>query len=80
MIGGTGYLARLTADGQGLLAPRELAQQIYDLALLREARCGTERISSRTGEGELGMGELNTARIRPGPHWLHATQTGLTQG
>jgi replicative DNA helicase len=30
------YLARLTADGQGLLAPRELAQQIYDLALLRE--------------------------------------------
>jgi replicative DNA helicase len=35
-VGGTGYLARLTADGQGLLAPRELAQQIYDLALLRE--------------------------------------------
>jgi replicative DNA helicase len=35
-LGGTGYLARLTADGQGLLAPRELAQQIYDLALLRE--------------------------------------------
>jgi replicative DNA helicase len=26
----------LTADGQGLLAPRELAEQIYDLALLRE--------------------------------------------
>ncbi|MXP26125.1 replicative DNA helicase [Altererythrobacter indicus] len=35
-LGGTGYLAKLTADGQGLLAPRELAQQIYDLALLRE--------------------------------------------
>lgn len=35
-LGGVGYLARLTADGQGLLAPRELAQQIYDLALLRE--------------------------------------------
>jgi replicative DNA helicase len=35
-LGGTGYLARQTADGQGLLAPRELAQQIYDLALLRE--------------------------------------------
>jgi replicative DNA helicase len=35
-LGGAGYLARLTADGQGLLAPRELAQQIYDLALLRE--------------------------------------------
>ncbi|MEO6093873.1 MAG: replicative DNA helicase [Novosphingobium sp.] len=35
-LGGVGYLARLTADGQGLLAPRELAGQIYDLALLRE--------------------------------------------
>src|SRR6187200_571706 len=35
-LGGTQYLARLTADGHGLLAPRELAQQIYDLALLRE--------------------------------------------
>ncbi|MCX7677534.1 MAG: replicative DNA helicase, partial [Alteraurantiacibacter sp.] len=35
-LGGTAYLMRLTADGQGLLAPRELAQQIYDLALLRE--------------------------------------------
>src|SRR5579871_1132288 len=35
-LGGANYLARLTADGQGLLAPRELAEQIYDLALLRE--------------------------------------------
>ncbi len=35
-LGGITYLARLTADGQGLLAPRELAEQIYDLALLRE--------------------------------------------
>lgn len=35
-LGGTAYLAQLTADGQGLLAPRQLAQQIYDLALLRE--------------------------------------------
>ncbi|MCB2066584.1 MAG: replicative DNA helicase, partial [Erythrobacter sp.] len=35
-LGGTAYLAQLTADGHGLLAPRELAQQIYDLALLRE--------------------------------------------
>ncbi len=35
-LGGVSYLARLTADGQGLLAPRELADQIYDLALLRE--------------------------------------------
>ncbi len=35
-LGGVAYLARLTADSQGLLAPRELAEQIYDLALLRE--------------------------------------------
>jgi replicative DNA helicase len=35
-LGGLNYLSRLTADGQGLLAPRELAEQIYDLALLRE--------------------------------------------
>src|SRR5690606_16911837 len=35
-LGGITYLAQLTADGQGLLAARELAQQIYDLALLRE--------------------------------------------
>ncbi len=35
-LGGTTYLARLTADPQGLLATRELAQQIYDLALLRQ--------------------------------------------
>ena len=35
-LGGITYLARLTADGQGLLAARELAEQIYDLALLRE--------------------------------------------
>ena len=35
-LGGTVYLAQLTADGQGLLSTRDLAQQIYDLALLRE--------------------------------------------
>jgi replicative DNA helicase len=27
---------KLTADGQGLIGPRDLAEQIYDLALLRE--------------------------------------------
>ena len=35
-LGGSTYLAKLTADGQGLLAARDLSQQIYDLALLRE--------------------------------------------
>ena len=46
-LGGTAYLARLTADGQGLLAPRELAQQIYDLALLRElVKVGRELVEN----------------------------------
>ncbi len=35
-LGGTTYLAQLTSDGQGLLAAAQLAEQIYDLALLRE--------------------------------------------
>ncbi|MDY7097094.1 MAG: replicative DNA helicase [Pseudomonadota bacterium] len=35
-LGGPNYLMKLTANGSGLLAPYELAQQIYDLALLRE--------------------------------------------
>ena len=35
-LGGPKYLAQLTANGAGLLAPRDLAKQIYDLALLRE--------------------------------------------
>src|SRR3546814_15895183 len=34
-LGGTVYLAQLTADGQGLLAPGELAAQIYDLEIGR---------------------------------------------
>ena len=52
-LGGTGYLARLTADPQGLLAPRALAQQIYDLALLRElVKVGRELV-----EGALDTSE-----------------------
>ena len=35
VLGGASYLAQLTADGQGLLAFRELAEQIYDLAIRR---------------------------------------------
>ena len=34
-LGGTTYLARLTANGQGLLNPRELANQICELSALR---------------------------------------------
>lgn len=35
-LGGVAYLARLTGSGAGLLAARDLAAQIYDLALLRQ--------------------------------------------
>ena len=52
-LGGTAYLAQLTADGQGLLAPRELAQQIYDLALLRElVTVGRELVESALDTSE----------------------------
>ena len=52
-LGGTAYLAQLTADGQGLLAPRELAQQLYDLALLRElVSVGRELVESALDTSE----------------------------
>ena len=52
-LGGTSYLARLTAAGQGLLAPRELAQQIYDLALLRElVKVGRELVEGAVDTSE----------------------------
>ncbi|MBS0255368.1 MAG: replicative DNA helicase [Proteobacteria bacterium] len=52
-LGGTAYLARLTADGQGLLAPRALAEQIYDLAMLRElVRVGRELVANAIDTSE----------------------------
>lgn len=35
-LGGVAYLARLTADGQGLLAPLDLARQVRDLSQRRQ--------------------------------------------
>jgi replicative DNA helicase len=66
-LGGTSYLARLTADGQGLLAPRELAQQIYDLALLRElVRVGRELVEGAldTSEEVEPMRQIEHAEAR----------------
>ncbi|HZU62791.1 MAG TPA: replicative DNA helicase [Novosphingobium sp.] len=52
-LGGPAYLARLTADGQGLIAPKVLAEQIYDLALLRElVRVGRELIDGAMDTSE----------------------------
>jgi replicative DNA helicase len=36
VLGGPSYLAKLTGDGAGLIGARDFADQIYDLALLRE--------------------------------------------
>ena len=66
-LGGTAYLAQLTADGQGLLAPRELAQQIYDLALLRElVSVGRDLVESAldTSEEVEPMRQIETAEAR----------------
>lgn len=46
-VGGPAYLAQLTQNGAGLLAARDFAQQIYDLALLRELiRVGRDMVSA----------------------------------
>ena len=66
-LGGTGYLARLTADGHGLLAPRELAQQIYDLALLRElVSVGRELVEHALDTSEDGRADASRSR-KPKP-------------
>jgi replicative DNA helicase len=45
-LGGPGYLASLTQNGAALLAAKDFAQQIYDLALLRELiRVGREMVT-----------------------------------
>jgi replicative DNA helicase len=63
-LGGSSYLARLTADPQGLLAPRELARQIYDLALLRQlVRVGRELVEGAldTSEDVEPMAQISAA-------------------
>lgn len=39
-VGGVGYLARLSGDMQGLLAPKEIITQVADLAKRRRMRAG----------------------------------------
>ncbi|WP_082125042.1 replicative DNA helicase [Aurantiacibacter luteus] len=77
-LGGTGYLAQLTADGQGLLAPRELAQQIYDLALLRElVTVGRDLVENAldTSEEVEPMRQIELAEAR-----LYEVAEGATTG
>jgi replicative DNA helicase len=92
-LGGIAYLARLTADGQGLLAPRELAGQIYDLALLRElVTVGRNLVEGAldTSESVEPMGQIEQAeaalfKVAEGATGLNeaqsfgfATRTALT--
>ncbi len=66
-LGGTAYLAQLTADGHGLLASRELAQQVYDLALLRElVSVGRELVAGAldTSEEVEPMKQIEAAEAR----------------
>ncbi|GAB7550710.1 hypothetical protein NRB_02040 [Novosphingobium sp. 11B] len=46
-LGGQRYLARLTGDGQGLLAPRDLAEQIRELAIRRRRLAWLEAEKAR---------------------------------
>ncbi|MEO6041479.1 MAG: replicative DNA helicase [Croceibacterium sp.] len=77
-LGGTGYLARLTADPQGLLAPRGLAQQIYDLALLRElVKVGRDLVENAldTSEDVDPMGQVSAAEAA-----LYVVAEGALEG
>lgn len=73
-LGGTSYLAKLTADGQGLLTPGELAAQIYDLALLRElVRVGRELVEGALDTSQdvaplerIATAEANLFRVAEG--------------
>ncbi len=63
-LGGTAYLAQLTADGQGLLAPRELAQQIYDYAKRRRIHDLAKQIVEQTPQAwEQGDGAMLAAGL-----------------
>ena len=77
-LGGAAYLARLTADGQGLLAPRELAAQIYDLALLRElVAVGRELVTNAmdTSESVEPLEQIEAAEAA-----LYAVAEGASTG
>jgi replicative DNA helicase len=52
-VGGPAYLAQLTQTGAGLIAARDFARQIYDLALLRELiRVGREMATAAADTSE----------------------------
>ena len=65
-LGGPAYLAQLTGSGAGLIGARDFANQIYDLALLRElvqvGRTMTERALD-TSEAETPKEQIEAAEV-----------------
>ncbi len=65
-LGGPGYLAQLTGSGAGLIGARDFANQIYDLALLRElvsvGRNMTERAFD-TSDAETPKAQIEAAEV-----------------
>jgi RecA-family ATPase len=57
-LGGQVYLARLTGDGQGLLAPRNLAEQIRELAVRRRRLAWLEAEKSACIDVASPLGEI----------------------
>ena len=65
-VGGVGYLAQLTGSGAGLIGARDFAQQIYDLALLRQLiGVGRELVESAmdTSEDVNPLGQIESAEM-----------------
>ena len=65
-LGGPGYLAKLTGNGAALIGAKDFAQQIYDLALLRElVSVGREMVEGAldTSESIDPKGQIEAAEM-----------------
>lgn len=57
-LGGASYLMQLTADGSGLLAPAELADQVHDLAVRRRLRDGLREAWNACADLEIPAADI----------------------
>lgn len=57
-LGGVGYLARLSADMAGLLAPKEIVAQIAELAQRRRMRAGLSTAADACGDLDVTPAEI----------------------
>ena len=86
-LGGPGYLATLTQNGVAVLAARDFASQIYDLALLRELiRVGREMVTEASDTSRdiapitRSVAELTRLTTRPAVEPLAGGGGGGTVG